>query len=82
MFGLESCYVVGFSGPDITVGEATCSLIVVLGDTTFVARLLFTIGAIGDGSSIGIKKKGSSTIEMRAYTLFSEGLILEVPYLP
>jgi hypothetical protein len=54
----------------------------VLGDTTFVAGLLFTIGAIDDGSSIGIKKKGSSTIEIRAYTLFSEGLILEVPYLP
>jgi hypothetical protein len=71
LFGLESSYVVGFSGPDITVGEATCSLIVVLGDATFVEGVSFIVGETKDGTSVGIEKYVSSTIGIRENTLFS-----------
>lgn len=52
-------------------GETTFSLIVVLGDATFVAGFSLLVGTTIGRTSTGIEKYGYSTIGIEAYILFS-----------
>ena len=61
----------GSEGPGCTQGEATCSILVALGDATFTAGVSPPIDTTLGGTTLGIKKYDSSTIRTRTYDLFS-----------
>jgi hypothetical protein len=50
--------------------EASCSIVVVLGDATFVVGVSLLVGTTVGGTSAGIEKFGFSTIEIRTNVLF------------
>jgi hypothetical protein len=59
------------SGPRYAEGEASCFVVVALGDATFVAGVSLTVGITVGGTTMGIKKYGSSTIGNGTCVLFS-----------
>jgi hypothetical protein len=57
-------------GAKLHRSEASCSIVVVLGDATFVVGVSLLVGTTVGGTSAGIEKFGFSTIEIRTNVLF------------